>query len=230
MPADAGWHRRKASSRRAHFSKGTSVRDSTLSSATQSSCAPEPFSHTGRPLTRMLPIEEHGFCSASRNDASDLLVVAQRRHVEQQLLGVHAFRVEQDQIDAEAIELVARPVVEQEQRPAALVGVLQLVELDQELGFRRRPEVVRQRAGRARRRPAPSWRRRQRIREVSLISMAFRAPLAISSRPTQVASEERSSSSSSAYTERDALSSAWIVTPKLRSCPAPISRRTWDPT
>ena len=30
---------------------------------------------------------------------------------------------------------MARPVVEQEQRPATLVGVLQLVELDQELGF-----------------------------------------------------------------------------------------------
>ena len=77
---------------------------------------------------------EHGCCSASRNDARTFLS-SQRRHVEQQLLGVDAFRIEQDQIDAEAIQLVARPVVEQEQRPATLVGVLQLVELDQELGF-----------------------------------------------------------------------------------------------
>ena len=120
---------READETRAYFSSGVSVRERTSRSFTQSSSAPAPSSHHGRSLTRMLPISSHCW-SGKQERRHGLLLGVQRRHVDHQLLGVYAFMIEQDEVDLEPVQLVRGVVVEHEHRAAALVGVLELVELD----------------------------------------------------------------------------------------------------
>src|SRR5690606_3081613 len=146
-----------------------------------------------------------------------LLVLVQRRHVEQHLPSVDALLIEQDQIDAEAVQLVSRAVVEQEQRPATLVRVLELVQLDQELalvgGLRGRD---RHEAERRTKRGGP---RSQRREAGDLFHrMVFRADgrTCLLASPTR---DKRRIASFWLYTQGDALSSAGKITLQLnRGC------------
>ena len=137
----------------------------------------------------MLPIESTA-AVRQQERRHDLFVLVQRRHVEQELLGVDAFRVEQDQVDAEAIQLVARAVVEHEHRAApwsvssSLLSSIRSSALGGHRGLCDDEQAERGET-------APSLARPAADREGSLISMVFRPDGRIIS-PRRIASDSDS--------------------------------------